>query len=203
MTTHHHHPNNPGLLITAIVFIPYLAVSDSFKKSTIMCTAPSKTFNLAGMHLSNIIIPDQDLRNRYKEYITSRGMSGGLNPLALLDAEIAYLEGEDWLSQVRSYIWSNYAYLRGFIQSHLPILNVSHLEGTYLAWIDFRALNLSLDNLESLIQQRAGLLLNQGYIFGEEGAGFQRMNIACPRSVLELALRRLKTVLKDNNSDLN
>jgi bifunctional pyridoxal-dependent enzyme with beta-cystathionase and maltose regulon repressor activities len=99
------------------------------------------------------------------------------------------------------YIWDNYKYLQRFIKEHLPQLVLSDLQGTYLAWVDFTHLKLSPEELELLIQKKAKLLFSQGYIFGEGGAGFQRINIACPRKVLELGLGRLKTAIDRLNGE--
>ena len=147
-------------------FVPYASINEKFSQNTIVCTAPSKTFNLAGMHLSNIIIPNNKIRNKYTSYIEGIGMSGGLNPFSLIAAEVAYKEGEDWLDHVLDYIWMNYKYLTDFVISYCPQLKVADLQGTYLSWIDFRTLGLNADKLEALLYNEAKLLLNQGYIFG-------------------------------------
>ena len=182
-------------------FVPYLKAGFNFSDRALVCTAPSKTFNLAGLHLSNVIIPNPDLRDQYLAYMKKNAVGGGLNPFSLIAAELAYTMGEDWLEQVLLYIWDNYKYLQRFIKEYLPQLVLSDLQGTYLAWVDFTLLKLSPEELELLIQKKAKLLFNQGYIFGEEGAGFQRINIACPRKVLELGLGRLKTAIDQLNGE--
>ena len=179
------------LVFSSNRFIPYGSIKPDFLNNVLICTAPSKTFNLAGMHLSNIIIPNELLRHRYKSYIEKNSLSGGLNPLALSAAEVAYQEGEEWLEQVLDYVWENYQFLQRSFGDQLSKLSVSDLQGTYLAWVDFRSLGIEANELERLIQSEANLLFNQGYIFGREGIGFQRINIACPRSVLERAVKRL------------
>ena len=185
------------LVAPEVVFTPFLKVNELFLPNTIVCTAPSKTFNLAGMHLANTIIADEHLRKDYKNYMVVNSVAGGLNPFSLIAAEVAYNKGGDWLEQVLIYIWANYEFLKEFIDKYLPRIILTKLEGTYLAWVDFRCLNLEPQSLEDLIQNKAKLLFNQGYIFGDEGIGFQRINIACPRKVLELGLWRLKEAIEE------
>ena len=123
------------------------------------------------------------------------GVSGGLNPFSPIAAEVAYREGGEWLSQVIDYIWANYVYLKDFLQENFPELKIADLQGTYLAWVDFRPLGFGQDLIEDIIRNKAKLLFNQGYIFGEEGAGFQRINVACSRKLLKLGLERLKQAI--------
>jgi cystathionine beta-lyase len=180
------------LMMPGNIFQPYAALGDAFANNTMVCTAPSKTFNLAGMHLSNMVIPNSDIKQAFDAYMQETGVAGGLNPFALVAIEAAYRGGEDWLAQVLAYIHTNYLFLKQYLADHLPQLHLTELQGTYLAWIDFRELGLDQAALEKLTQLDAKVLFDEGHVFGREGFGFERINIACPRSVLALALNRLK-----------
>ena len=184
------------LMMPGNFFQPYASLGDKFANNVMVCTAPSKTFNLAGMHLSNMVIPNSELKKEYDSYMFEIGVAGGLNPLALVAIEAAYRRGEDWLSQVLEYIHKNYLFLVKYVAENIPQLSISDLQGTYLAWIDFRALGLDQVSLEKLTQLDAKVLFDEGHVFGEEGLGFERINIACPRSILVLALERLKVQIK-------
>ena len=180
------------LMMPGFTFQPYAMLGREFANNGIVCTAPSKTFNLAGMHLSNLVIPNPDLKQAYDAYMFETGVAGGLNPLALVATEAAYLHGEEWLTQVLKYIHDNYLIMREYLAENLPQLCASELQGTYLAWIDFRELGLNQAAMEKMTQLDAKVLFDEGHIFGKEGFGFERINLACPRSVLSLALNRLK-----------
>ncbi len=169
-------------------------LKEEFKDFTITCTAPSKTFNLAGLQVSNIFIANEKLRSGLKKEIEKTGYSQ-LNTAGILACEAAYLYGEDWLSQVKKYIAENAAFVREFVKEKLPGIKLIEPEGTYLIWLDCRGLGLEFDELEDLIVNKAGLWLDGGYIFGDSGRGFQRINIACPRVILREALDRLQKVI--------
>jgi len=173
-------------------FQPYAKLGDAFAANSVVCTAPSKTFNLAGMHLSNLVISNPDLKVAYDTYMAETGVAGGLNPLALSAIEAAFRDGEDWLAQVLDYIHGNFEYMKQYLAENLPQLHVTDLQGTYLAWIDFRELGLDQASLEKLTQLDAKVLFDEGHIFGEQGAGFERINLACPKAIIELALERIK-----------
>jgi len=180
------------LMMPGFTFQPYALLGEEFANNTIVCTAPSKTFNLAGMHLSNMVIPNPDLKAAFDAYLAETGVAGGLNPLALVAIEAAYRQGEPWLTDVLAYIHGNFDVLKQYLADNLPALRPTELEGTYLAWVDFRALGLEQSALEKLTQLDAKVLFDEGHIFGPEGAGFERFNLACPRPLLLLALERLK-----------
>lgn len=166
-----------------------------FTQSSIICTAPSKTFNLAGLQTSNIIIAEKFLRPRFQETMRKNGLFG-INIFGAEALEAAYTKGEQWLDQVLSYIEGNYRFLKEYLDRSLPQISVIPLEGTYLAWLDCRSLGLSREDLSRLMLHKAGVYLDDGFIFGREGTGFERINIACPRSVLTEALDRIGISLK-------
>ncbi len=172
----------------------FAALSDELVDHTIVCTAPSKTFNLAGLQTSNIIIPNRKLREAYLQEVHSNGFFS-LNILGYKACEIAYTQCEEWLDQLLKVIHRNHLTLKKYIEENLPAIKVYNLEGTYLQWMDFNGLGLDKDRLEKLMHEEAQLFFDEGYIFGEEGNGFERMNIACPTSVLEQALERLKKTI--------
>jgi len=160
--------------------------------------APSKTFNLAGLQTSNIIISDSDLRSIFDKAL-KRVHVGIPNLLSLTACEAAYRHGDDWLSQVIDYIEENFKYLKDYIYKNIPKLKVTKSEGTFLAWIDCRSLNMDYKELEKFMLEKAGVYLSQGYVYGDEGRGFVRMNIGCARPILEDALIRINKAI--NNLD--
>ncbi len=169
----------------------FAAVDPAFAAFTITATAPSKTFNIAGLQVSNVFIADADLRESFRHAYNASGYSQ-LNAAGIIAAEAAYRDGETWYEAVKAYIQENIAYMRSFIQTRLPQLRMIEPEGTYLVWVDFRGLGLDNDALEDLIVNKAGLWLDSGAIFGGVGEGFQRFNVACPRATLTKALERLE-----------
>ncbi len=161
-----------------------------------MCTAPSKTFNLAGLQASNIIVPGSAIRARLKSEISRTGLEE-LNVMGLLGCKAAYLHGEAWLDELRDYLRGNLRYMRDYLRENLPMLRLIEPEGTYLAWVDFSALGLTSEQLHDLIANRARLWLDDGDIFGRQGEGFQRFVLACPRATLAEAMERLKKAILD------
>lgn len=183
------------LIFEGYVFTPFADISEDFSQSSITCTAPSKTFNLAGLKTSNIIIANEQLRARFKKTLERTAM-GGVGAFGVVALEAAYNHGEEWLAQVLDYIMGNLQYLEEYIAEYLPQISVVPLEGTYLVWLDCCSLGLSKLELERLILREAKVYLDEGYIFGIEGEGFERINIACPRPVLLEALERMRKVIE-------
>jgi cystathionine beta-lyase len=180
------------LIFKGITFTPFAGISDAFARNTVVCTAPSKTFNLAGLHTSNIIIPNSTHRRRFQRTLESCGMGKWANPFGVLACETAYREGEPWLEQVMTYIEDNLDYLQDFIDNQIPGIRVIRPEGTYLVWLDCRGLGLDTWGLKRLMLEKSRIFPDEGFIFGPEGDGFERINIACPRSILNDALARLR-----------
>ncbi|MBN1635585.1 MAG: pyridoxal phosphate-dependent aminotransferase [Deltaproteobacteria bacterium] len=169
---------------------PAALVSNEAARHVITCTAASKTFNLAGLSCSNLIIEDNRLRNIYTTLLNSMWI-GWPNVFGLAATEAAYTSGEPWLEALLAYLKANYDFLATCLPRSLPGIQVFPLEGTYLAWLDFRSLGMSDDELNERILKKAGVWLDQGSMFGTGGAGFQRINIACPRQVLQEGLKRI------------
>ena len=167
---------------------------EKYRDITITATAPSKTFNIAGLQVSNIFIANEKLRRAFVREIDKTGYSQ-LNQLGLVACESAYRYGRDWLEQLLVYLRGNLDFARAYITENMPGVRLIEPEGTYFLWLDFRKLGLEKEELTRLIIEKAGLWLDAGEIFGSEGAGFQRINMACPRATLEEALKRLAKIV--------
>lgn len=166
-----------------------------FAQISITCTSPGKTFNLAGLQISNIFIPDRKLRRQFKKQMDAAGYSQ-LNTIGLTACEAAYRYGGDWYDAMIAYIAGNIEFMKEYIRTELPQLKMIETEGTYLVWVDFRGLGLPEDELQELIVKKAALWLDSGAIFGKSGEGFERFNVACPRSILKQALEQLKAAIR-------
>ncbi|EDP66877.1 putative aminotransferase [alpha proteobacterium BAL199] len=183
------------LLFPDVRFTAFATLGSVAADNTIVCTAPSKTFNLAGLHTSNVIIPNQAIRERFQTALATSSMPG-MNPFGIVATEAAYREGEPWLNSVMQYVAGNARRMTEFFAAELPKLKVVQPEGTYLLWFDCTALGLDKDQLESLMLDKAKIYFDEGYIFGDEGIGFERINIACPRSILDEALSRMRDAIR-------
>ena len=169
-------------------------VDPRFAEFTVTCTAPSKTFNLAGLQISNIFIPNETLREAFQKEIDKTGYDEP-NALGAVACEAAYRGGQEWLDQLRAYLLENLNFLRAYLQEKIPQIHLVEPEGTYLVWLDCSELGISGKELDQFIVEKAGLWLDGGAMFGPSGADFQRVNIACPRATLELALDKLKAAV--------
>ncbi len=172
----------------------FSSLSEELNNRTIICTSPSKTFNLAGLQISNILIANPQIRHRFKAQIVASGYSQ-LNTLGLTACEAAYRYGEEWHTQLMEYLQGNIEFVRSFLSEKIPQIKLIEPEGTYLVWLDFRELGLTEKKKKELIVHKAGLWLDVGTMFGEPGAGFERINVACPREVLRQALERLEAAV--------
>ena len=174
----------------------FAGLKKEYEDRCIVCTSPSKTFNLATMVLSNIFIPNRDLRKRFRKQLDAAGISQ-LGVMGLIACETAYSKGEEWYLAMHAYVRDNIAYVKNYVEQNLPGVRMTEHEGTYLVWLDFSGTGLSETELEDLIVNRAKLWLDGGTMFGECGKGFQRINVACPRSILKEAMKRLEGALKE------
>ena len=164
-----------------------------YEDISIICTSPSKTFNIAGLQISNIFLPNTELAKRFRKEVAAAGYSQVGLP-GLVACEAAYLYGDKWIEAVLSYIKANAEFTKEYLKKNLPKVKMTKLEGTYLVWLDFREYGLCDEELDKRILEEAGLWLDSGAVFGACGEGFQRINIACPRATLEQALERLNKV---------
>jgi cystathionine beta-lyase len=186
------------LLRCGMTFHPILKVAPDYADRIAVCTAPSKTFNLAGMKTSNIVIHNKELQAAWKELIGGKLSMNGAGTLGLTAMIAAYNEGEEWLEQLKEYLDGNFAYIDAFLKEHLPKAHMVPSEGTYLAWIDFNGyVNGDAEKLEEIMQKKAKVALDEGYIFGDAGRGFERINIATPRSVVEDCMDRILKAFKE------
>lgn len=175
--------------------IVFQTINDKLAEKTITFTAPSKTFNLAGMGMSNTIIKNKKIRERFIASL-NRTSSIPFTALGYKAYEIAYTKCEEWLKECLAIIYKNQQLVVHFFEKKYPEIKVFKNEGTYLLWIDFSSLGMSSENLEKFMIEEADLFLDEGYIFGENGKGFERFNLAAPTSVIEEALQRLDNALK-------
>ena len=170
-------------------------ISKEFAMNSITCTAPSKTFNLAGLHCSLIMIPNPEIREKYQSRLAKLGV-GGANVVGMEATKGAYLESDEWYEEMLTYLEGNYKYLCEFVSEHIPQFKVYPLEGTYLTWIDTKSMNWTIKEAEEFFEVKAKLGIDHGCWFGDEGADFFRLNMACPRSLLTEGLNRIKNALE-------
>ncbi len=170
--------------------IPFLSLGEEYAKKSFSCTAPSKTFNLAGMKCSNIFIPDPELRAAFRREMSEQGASGP-STLSQVACQAAYEGGEAWLEELLEYLFGNFTCMKDYLAQQLPQIKVTPLEGTYLAWVDARGLGLSGEEMSTLLNDRARVWISPGEDYGAGGEGFWRVNLACPRSVLMEAMERI------------
>ena len=173
----------------------FTAIKKEYEDITLTCTAPSKTFNLAGLSLSNIFIPNRELKRQFKAELKAAG-TGLMGVMGLVACQTAYEKGEEWYHAMKSYVQANIEFTKKYVEENLPGVKMIDHEGTYLVWLDFRETGLGVDELEDLIIHKAKLWLDSGKIFGKNGEGFQRINVACPRSTVKEALDRMKEAMQ-------
>ena len=180
--------------------IPTASINEDISRNTITCMSSSKTFNTAGLASAYVIISNLKNRRIYKEKLNDFHLNIG-NIAGLFAQEAAYRNGSESLKQLLKYLEGNIDYLVDFMQKHLPSVKVMKPEGTYLVWMDFRDANIDTKKLKKFIIEEAGLGLSDGFLFGEEGLGFQRLNLACPRSVLKKGLEGLLKAFNNFDQD--
>ena len=178
------------LLFKGNAHTPTALLGEEIAQSTITCFSPSKTFNLAGLKSSVLIIPNPRVRAVFKERTTGFLSTPGI--LALTAMEAAFRHGDSWLQALMTYLDQNLRFLQSFIKTRIPKVKVVPPEGTYLVWLDFRALGLSGHDLRDFLRREAKVGFDDGFLFGTGGEGYQRINIACPRTTLEEALNRIE-----------
>ena len=185
------------LIMPGNTFTSFASLSEETEKNTMTCMAPSKTFNLAGLQASCVIIPDQERRRRLKAQMAKVSFEGRVNALGYKAMEAAYTKCDAWLDEAIQVIWENHRTLKQFMEERLPEIRTAKLQGTYLQWRDLRALGWTPERQEEIMTE-ADLFFDEGILFGPEGKGFERMNLACPKSVLLDALSRLEKAVRQN-----
>ena len=173
----------------------FAGIKKEFADISVTCTSPSKTFNLASMLISNIFIPNQTLRRKFRKEMDRAGISQ-LSVLGLVATEAAYAHGDEWYAAMKNYVRDNIAFARAYVEENLPGVRMIDTQGTYLIWLDFRQTGLTVEQLDHKIIYEAGLWLDSGKIFGKTGEGFERINVAWPRAVLQEALDRIRGILE-------
>lgn len=181
------------LIMPGYKHVSMFTLGEKYIPNTILFTAPSKTFNLAGMHASNVFVPDEKIRDAVRKKY------GGFSLAALSykAVEFAYARAEGWMDAMVEYVDGNRKFVMDFLAEHLPMLTAPAMEGTYLLWIDMRKLGLSEEEKSELLYKKAFVFGDTGTVFGPGGEGFERINLACPRWVLKEAFERLEKVIKE------
>lgn len=177
------------LVYQGFKYTPFASLSDAFLRRSVTCVSPSKAFNIAGLQIANIVAFDNDLRSRIDKAININEVCD-VNPFGVAATIAAYNEGEEWLNQLVDYLHGNYEAMAEFCRRELPEFPITRLEGTYLVWMDCSSLGMPSDALEHALLDDARLWLNAGTMYGAEGEGYMRWNIACPRSVMLDGLNR-------------
>lgn len=177
------------LVYQGFKYTPFASLSDAFLHRSVTCVSPSKAFNIAGLQIANIVAFDNDLRSRIDKAININEVCD-VNPFGVAATIAAYNEGEEWLNQLVDYLHGNYEAMAEFCRRELPEFPITRLDGTYLVWMDCSSLGMSSDALEHALLDDARLWLNAGTMYGAEGEGYMRWNIACPRSVMLDGLNR-------------
>jgi cysteine-S-conjugate beta-lyase len=183
------------LLFRGYRHTPFASISEEFEQNSLVCMAPSKTFNLAGLGASSIIIPNKKLRESFNNIRS--GILPGPNLYGLTGLEAAYRYGDEWLEQVLDYLQANLDFLLEYFASKIPRIKVVQPQGTYLIWLDCRGLGMDDLSLRKFMREKARVGFDDGFLFGTAGSGFQRMNIACPHALLAEALSRIEKAVAD------
>jgi len=184
------------LILPGNVHVPLASVSDRAAAITVTCMAPSKTFNLAGLSTSSMIIPDEVLREKYRNVLVGLHLHLG-NIFGNVASEAAYSKGSEWLSEMIRYIQGNVDLVMDYCHAHLPLIRPLKPEATYMMWLDCRQMGLSGKELHRFFIEKAGVGMNEGSAFGPGGEGFMRINLACPRSVVEKALKQIDRAINE------
>lgn len=170
-------------------YTPFASISEEFQEHSVTCISPSKAFNIAGLQIANIIVENDEWRRRIDKAININEVCD-VNPFGVIATIAAYNEGELWLDELLKYIHANYLFFKEYCEKHFPKFPVAPLEGTYLAWMDCRSLGISSEQFEEDLMKKEKLWLNAGSMYGKEGEGFMRWNLACPRQFVEEGLKR-------------
>ena len=183
------------LVLPGHEYTPFASISETFLQHSVTCVSPSKAFNIAGLQIANIVSADEEVRRKIDRAINVNEVCD-VNPFGVLATMAAYNEGEEWLLQLLDYLGDNYLYMKTFCEAELPEFPIAELEGTYLVWMDCRRLGLPSEELERQLVRDARLWLNAGTMYGAEGEGFMRWNIACPRAVVRDGLERFRRFVR-------
>lgn len=184
------------LVMPGYEYTPFASISEEFSRHSVSCVSPSKAFNIAGLQIANIVCADAGRRAKIDRAININEVCD-VNPFGVIALQAAYNEGAEWLDQLLEYIYDNYEYMRSFCEEHLHDFPITKLEGTYLVWMDCRKFGMTSAELEKRLIEDAGLWLNAGTMYGQDGEGFMRWNIACPRARMIEGLKRFEKFAKN------
>lgn len=184
------------LVFRGHTYTPFASLSEEFLRHSVTCLSPSKAFNIAGLQIANIVCADACIRSKIDKAININEVCD-VNPFGVIATIAAYNEGEEWLMQLLDYLYRNYLSMLDFCRTYLPEFPVTVLEGTYLVWMDCRKLQIPSEILEHKLKDEVGLWLNAGTMYGAEGEGFMRWNIACPHAVLIEGLNRFRDFVRN------
>ncbi|EAR09703.1 MalY/PatB family protein [Reinekea blandensis] len=183
------------LVFPGVEHIAFASLSTDFLETSVTCLAPTKSFNMAGLQIANIVVKNTELREKIDKSLNVHEVCD-VNPFGVIASMAAYNEGEAWLNGLRRYLHTNYLTIENYLADDLPQLKLTSQEATYLAWLDIRALGVRSDRLTKDLAEREALFVNSGTLYGEAGEGYLRLNFACPRSVLMEGLERLSRALQ-------
>ncbi|MDR0572975.1 MAG: pyridoxal phosphate-dependent aminotransferase [Tannerella sp.] len=175
--------------------IPFASISEEFLRNSVACTSPGKTFNLAGIQVANIIAADEEIRRKIDKELNINEVCE-INAFAIEAVIAAYNESEEWLEELKKYLYDNYIYLNEFMKRELPSVRIPPLEATYLVWMDFSVTGQSSGAITENLLKKENLWVNEGTMYGLSGEGFIRLNIACPRQALKEGLNKIKNLYK-------
>ena len=178
--------------------VPFASLGEMYSKQSVTLASPSKTFNLAGLQVGYVFTENAEFRNDIKKVLVLQEMEL-LSPFAIEALISAYHGGGAWLDALKTYLFANYLHLKAFFAEHVPAVKVMSLESTYLVWLDLSFLSKSAIEISEELLERSGLWINPGDMYGEAGAGFVRINIACPKSLLNQGLQKMKAYLDQQN----
>lgn len=182
------------LVYSPFKHIPFASVSDEFGRNCVTCISPSKAFNIAGLQIANIVCKNEEMRKKIDKAININEVCD-VNPFGVLATIAAYTKGEEWLNELKEYLYGNYKFLCAFFAKEFPEYPIVKLEGTYLAWVDCKKIGIPSEELEENLLKECGVWLNAGTMYGKAGEGFMRINLATQRARLAEGLNRLKKVL--------
>lgn len=173
------------------IHIPFASIGEEFLQNSVTCIAPTKTFNLAGIQVANIVVADNEMKKKIDKALNVNEVCE-INAFAIEALIAAYNDGEEWLDDLKEYLYDNYLFLKQFFEKNLPQFPILPLEATYLVWVDCSVLNIPSGEIEQILLEKEDLWVNEGTMYGEAGEGFIRINIACPRQLLINGLERIK-----------
>jgi cystathionine beta-lyase len=175
-------------------------LGEEYNDNSVVCTAPSKSFNMAGLQISSVMISNEKMREEFQYSIVGKNSLMLPNAFGIVALMAAYNEGDEWLDQVMEYVKDNFTYVRNFLEDNLPDIDMVSPEGTYLAWLDCSKLGMNDEVRKEFLLKKAKVALDNGAMFGAGGEGFERLNVACPRTILEEIMNWIYKAIKSETN---